>query len=338
MSSPNLLAVYARTPTGDSELAAPANGLSINQRKFLQWSDGQLSVAEMAERMAAGHSVDTAQVARDMERLEKLGLLKPLGSGINVATAAHAAPAAPGGKKKLPWWLAGAGAVAVVGSLVAFSQQSPQPVAQQRAADGTPVAQLAPEETEQQILGVMPNPARWFSPGPKPAPEEIKPTALPVKPVEPKLAVAPLPKPVALQPVAAAPQATPTAAAVPPVAPAPVPLAVDPTPKAEPAPSVQVASAQPMLAKPEPPAPNRKPIYREQPEFPVEAARNGVDGGSVRARMTINESGKVVKVDILDAKPRRVFDRAVVAALSKWKFQQAAAGFTVDTDVVFKQD
>ncbi|QDQ27636.1 TonB family protein [Chitinimonas arctica] len=337
MSSPNLLAVYVRTSAGEGELASPTNGLSINQRKLLQWCDGQLTVMEMAERLATGHSVDAEHVARDMEKLEKLSLLKPLGAGINVATPLNATFQP---KKRLPWWLVGTGAVVVVGGLVAFSQQA-EPV-QATSQVGAPGAQarLAPEETEQQIFGVMPNPARWFSPGQKPEPKpveekvaETKPVPVAPKAADPKLAQAaaavakPVPAPV---PVPAPAAITPTTA--------PAPLAVEPVPKPEPVVPVQVASAQPILARPEPPPPNRKPIHREQPEFPREATRDGIETGRVRARMTVNEAGQVVKVDILESKPRKVFDRAVLAALTKWRFQQAAAGFTVDTEVDFRDN
>ena len=36
--------------------------------------------------------------------------------------------------------------------------------------------------------------------------------------------------------------------------------------------------------------------------------------------------GSVTRVEVLDAKPRRVFDRAVVKTLSQWRFTPGAAG------------
>jgi TonB family protein len=338
MSSPNLLAVYGRTSAGNGELAAPANGLSINQRKFLQWSDGQASVSSLAERLANGHEVETAKVVRDFERLEALGLISPIGAGVSAANAT----AIQTNKSRKPLVFAGVGAVVLVGGLLAFANHKPEPtVAQQVAANSAQSAELAPEETEAQIFGVMPNPARWFSPGAKPEP----------KPAEPKPSEA---KPVATLPalnVAAAKPAAPVVDAKKPAAPAPAeklaapePVAVNTPPaaaesKSSPAPA-QVASAAPAAAptRPEPAAPNKKPVYRETPEFPREALREGIESGSVQARLSVNEAGKVTKVEIIEAKPRRVFDRAVIAALSRWRFQPAAAGFTVDTEVAFSEN
>lgn len=338
MSSPNLLAVYGRTSAGDGELAAPANGLSINQRKFLQWSDGQASVSSLAERLANGHEVETAKVVRDFERLEALGLISPIGAGVSATNATTTQT----NKSRKPLVFAGVGAVVLVGGLLAFANHKAAPsVAQQVAANSAQSAELAPEETEAQIFGVMPNPARWFSPGAKPEPKPAEP-----KPSDAKPAVAP-----PASNVAAAKPAAPVVDAKKPAAPAPAeklaapePAAVNTPPavaesKPTPAP-VQVASAAPAAApaRPEPAAPNKKPVYRETPEFPREALREGIESGSVQARLSVNEAGKVTKVEIIEAKPRRVFDRAVIAALSRWRFQPAAAGFTVDTEVAFSEN
>ncbi|HEY9101288.1 TonB family protein [Chitinimonas sp.] len=347
MSNTNLEIVCRRLPAGDGELSAPALGLSINQRKLLQWMDGQITVAGLAERLASGHAVETEQVLRDIERLHKLNLI--VAPGLAAGANQPAASAQFARKKRSPLWLVGGGAVAVVGGLLAFGSLSgndPKPAAagQQVAANGAAGGEVAEEPKDEKIFGVMPNPGRWFSPGQKPEPKpEPAPAAKPeTKPADNKLAQATPAKP------AAAPAAVTPAAVSQPVAAAPAPVQAAPEPapaKVEPvAPPVQVASAQPAQAKPPapaavvPPPPNRKPIYRESPEFPREASRNGVDTGTVKARMTVNEAGQVVKVDIIDAKPRRVFDRAVVAALSKWKFQQAASGFTVDTEIEFKDN
>ena len=77
-------------------------------------------------------------------------------------------------------------------------------------------------------------------------------------------------------------------------------------------------------------------ISREQPEFPREALRAGVENGTVRARLTISASGEVTSVAILKAEPSRVFDRSVQQALSRWKFNAGADGRTFDTEVGFK--
>ena len=71
------------------------------------------------------------------------------------------------------------------------------------------------------------------------------------------------------------------------------------------------------------------------PEFPREAAQAGVNKGLVKARMTIDGAGEVTRVEVLDAQPRRVFDRAVVKTLSQWRFNAGIAGRLVEIDVSF---
>jgi protein TonB len=71
-------------------------------------------------------------------------------------------------------------------------------------------------------------------------------------------------------------------------------------------------------------------------EFPREARAAGVDKGAVKARITIDASGEVVKVDIVDANPRRVFDRAVVRTLSQWRYEAGGDGRTVEVDLDFR--
>jgi protein TonB len=101
-------------------------------------------------------------------------------------------------------------------------------------------------------------------------------------------------------------------------------------PKAE-AP-MPVAAAAPARA----PAPARV-VSRVEPDFPRSAFQARVDRGLVKARMTLDGSGNVTRVDIVDAQPRRVFDTAVASALAQWKFNDGAAGRTYDTEVVFQR-
>jgi protein TonB len=153
---------------------------------------------------------------------------------------------------------------------------------------------------------------------------------------------------VAAAPPPAAPAiATPTPAAAPPAAPAPTPA---PAPKAEP--PVQVALAAPAPAKaPEParelpkaeppktvaPATSTRVVSREEPVFPREAVQNGVREGRVTARMNIDASGSVTRVDIVSAEPRNVFNRSVQRALQRWKFEPGADGRSAETEIVFRE-
>lgn len=78
-----------------------------------------------------------------------------------------------------------------------------------------------------------------------------------------------------------------------------------------------------------------QPVARVDPVYPREAAQAGVDKGRVKARMTVDGAGEVVRVEILDAAPRRVFDRTVVRTLSQWKFRPGASGRSMEVDIDF---
>jgi TonB family protein len=78
-------------------------------------------------------------------------------------------------------------------------------------------------------------------------------------------------------------------------------------------------------------------VSKVDPEFPREAVQAGADKGTVKARMTVDGSGEVVRVEILESQPRRVFDRAVVKTLSQWRFNVGSAGRHVEIDVNFSR-
>jgi protein TonB len=76
-------------------------------------------------------------------------------------------------------------------------------------------------------------------------------------------------------------------------------------------------------------------VTKVEPEFPREAVVAGVEKGMVKARMTIDGTGEVTRVEVLESQPRRVFDRAVVKTLSQWRFNSGASGRLVEIDVNF---
>ena len=53
----------------------------------------------------------------------------------------------------------------------------------------------------------------------------------------------------------------------------------------------------------------------------IEASKKGISTGVVKAKLSIEADGKVSDVEIVEAEPKRVFDRAVKAALMEWKFE-----------------
>ncbi len=79
------------------------------------------------------------------------------------------------------------------------------------------------------------------------------------------------------------------------------------------------------------------PVNRVDPEFPREALAAGADSGLVKARMTIDASGEVTSVEIIDANPRRIFDRAVVKTLSQWRFSLGANARSKEIEIAFRR-
>jgi TonB family protein len=63
--------VVTRTDAGSAELAVPAHGLSLTQRRFLTLLDTSCTVDELALR----HRAEAAKVERDLTRLVDLGLV-----------------------------------------------------------------------------------------------------------------------------------------------------------------------------------------------------------------------------------------------------------------------
>jgi protein TonB len=125
----------------------------------------------------------------------------------------------------------------------------------------------------------------------------------------------------AAQPAPAPAEPARTASAPPPepTAPAPAPAQEPPTQVASAAPAKPVAAAT---------APQNKDfalVKRVNPSYPSQALRSRTEGW-VELSFTINVNGDVEDVSVVDAEPRRVFDREATRALGQWKFTPRVEG------------
>jgi protein TonB len=88
-----------------------------------------------------------------------------------------------------------------------------------------------------------------------------------------------------------------------------------------------------------------QPIVRIEPKYPMQAQRNGTEGW-VRLSFSINEVGGVEDISIIEAKPKRVFNRAAKRALKRWKYKPKVVegktikqtGLTVQLDFSMEKD
>jgi TonB family protein len=151
-------------------------------------------------------------------------------------------------------------------------------------------------------------------------PEPAKPAK--IEPDKAPAAKAPAPAPVKIE----------TAKADPPKV---DPPKVDP-PKVDP-PRIDPPKVEAKVPPPAAPSSVARLVTRVDPEFPREATLAGADRGSVKARLTIDAAGNVTQVEVVEAIPRRIFDRAVVRALSQWKYTEGPAARHVDVEVDFKR-
>ena len=99
--------------------------------------------------------------------------------------------------------------------------------------------------------------------------------------------------------------------------------------------SITLLAASLMLALAAQAAP--KIVKKVPPEFPSEASKKGISTGVVKAKLVIEADGKVSDVEIVEAEPKRIFDRAVKSALMEWKFEPGEKA-THEVKLVFKNE
>lgn len=62
------------------------------------------------------------------------------------------------------------------------------------------------------------------------------------------------------------------------------------------------------------------PLVRMPAQYPNKARRRNIEG-FVKARLEVNAQGTVDTVEIIDAKPKGIFERSAIRALYKYKFK-----------------
>ena len=360
--------LIARTTAGDAELSAPRHRL-VEDGQQPALGDGQPVPLDV---LAGRPGLQPERLERDLGRLAEYGLVeihRPAGSTGPMFPAMRrsaasidlpppptptVAPTLPG-TLRLPSGttapppqvairqvrrgravLVGFATIVVVGVAVwMFATPSPEPAPRKAAPKPAPPAVAPPVRSQAEAT---PAPSRSIEQvralqAPDPRPPARPPVAMVTEPVAPPPAA---PKERVAEP---APALTFLPASV--AAPLPARTAAEtaPSPVAVPAaPPVQLAAAAPVLQETRIAPLTLKPVTREIPEFPREAVNAGVSQGSVRARLTVDGAGRVTAVDIVDAQPRRVFDRAVTRTLARWTFEPGANGRTTEIEIAFRRE
>ena len=62
------------------------------------------------------------------------------------------------------------------------------------------------------------------------------------------------------------------------------------------------------------------PLYRVEPRYPAKALKRGAEGFVV-LKFTIDPTGRPTDIEVLDANPKRMFEKEAMRALRKWKYQ-----------------
>jgi len=369
--------VCARTAAGDAELARPSKGLALAQRKLLAALDAPLILDELATRYGVENArlirdlehltalglvvVHGSGRSTSGSAARRTPTPVPAAAGLPAAPNRAAPRRRPSRSRRALILLMVA--VIMAGGIVLLGRGGAMPSVMGDESPPTSTPRVAVAPAEPRAVSPPLAPARETEPVPVLAdrppvdtgsPVDASPpagahppavttarlpaasAAAPVPPAPPT-ASPPVPEPGPPVPVIA-PRAAPAAAPRPATTPEPVPAVASPPPE-RPAPPVALAAATPSALPVERPAGRPLlPLTQEAPPFPREAIHAGNRQGTVRARLTVDAAGRVTSVAIVDAQPRRVFDRAVTTALAAWTYEPGAPGRTTEVEVVFRRD
>jgi TonB family protein len=249
--------------------------------------------------------------------------MKPKAAGDAVAAAPAQSPAAVPAPVPVP-----APARAPV-------EVKPAPLASTPAKPAEPaVAAKIPASPAAKVPEPAPKATELKPPAPKaaePKPEPKAPEAKSVPAKAPEVKAAPAKAPEAK----AAPAKVPDAKVAPrkedPARADPAKAATTPAPTPPP---------EPVREEPKPaPAPTlaATPISRAAVNFPPAAAAKSIDAGTVKARLTIDAAGRVKDVQIVESRPRRLFDEEAARSLREWRFNAGADNRTYDVEIAFQR-
>ncbi|UTM60222.1 energy transducer TonB [Photobacterium sp. CCB-ST2H9] len=62
------------------------------------------------------------------------------------------------------------------------------------------------------------------------------------------------------------------------------------------------------------------PLYRVEPKYPPRAQKRSIEGFVILS-FTIDSRGRPTDIQVVDAQPKRIFDREAIRALKSWKYQ-----------------
>lgn len=90
-------------------------------------------------------------------------------------------------------------------------------------------------------------------------------------------------------------------------------------------------------AQSRPSAADLRPVSMPAPEYPSSALRTR-QSGEVEVELTIGTDGSVTAARVIRADPARVFDRAALAAVERWRFQPISEPVTARRTIAFSPD
>lgn len=100
--------------------------------------------------------------------------------------------------------------------------------------------------------------------------------------------------------------------------------------------ATQPAPAPAQQAPVQPPVANTlRPVSVPPPEYPRVAQRRGT-AGTVEVEFTVGTDGTVTSSRVVSASPPRVFDRAALDAVDRWRFQPIGSPITSRRTIEFK--